>query len=62
VQRYAGLAERADLPILAAVLQTGCPWLVSFNARHYQPGHPDVIVLPPGDFLLRVRDLLARMA
>ena len=62
VQRYAGLAERADLPILAAVLQAGCPWLVSFNARHYQPGHPDVIVLPPGDFLLRVRDLLARMA
>ena len=62
VERYAGLAERADLPILVAALQAGCPWLVSFNTRHYQPGHPDVIVLPPGDFLLRVRDLLARMA
>jgi hypothetical protein len=68
VQRYAGqadragLAERADLPILAAALQAGCPWLVSFNTRYYQPGHPDLIVLPPGDFLRRVRDLLARMA
>jgi len=62
VQRYAGLAGRADLPILVAALQAGCPWLVSFNTRHYQPGHPDIIVLPPGDFLLRVRDLLARMA
>jgi predicted nucleic acid-binding protein len=62
VQRYAGLAERADLPILVAALQAGCPWLVSFHTRHYQPGHPDIICLPPGDFLLRVRDLLARMA
>ena len=62
VQRYTGLAEQTDLPILVAALQAGCSWLVSFNTRHYQPGHPDLIVLPPGDFLLRVRDLLARMA
>ena len=62
VKRYAGLAERADLPILVAALQAGCPWLVRFNTRYYQPRHTDLTVLPPGDFLLRVRDLLARMA
>lgn len=61
LQPYVGLADASDLPILVAALQTGCPWLVSFNTRHYRPGHADVTVLPPGDFLLRVRDLLARM-
>lgn len=58
---YAGLADPADLPILVAALSSGCPWLVSFNTRHYRPGHPALAVLPPGDFLLRVRDLLARL-
>lgn len=58
---YARLADETDLPILVAALKTSCPWLVSFNARQYRPGHPDVAVLPPGDFLLRVRERLARM-
>ena len=58
---YHGLADAADLPILVAALREGCPWLVTFNLRHYQPGHPDVAVLRPGDFLLRVRDRLARL-
>jgi predicted nucleic acid-binding protein len=61
LQLYRGLADPADLPILAAALKAGCPWLVTFNTRHYRPGHPDVTVLPPGDFILRVRDLLARL-
>ena len=61
VQAHTGLAEAADLPILVAARQTGCPWLVTFNTRHYRPGLADVLVLPPGDFLLRVRDLLAQM-
>jgi hypothetical protein len=61
LETYAGMAEATDLPILAAAHQTGCPWLVSFNIRHYRPGHPDVLVLPPGDLLSRVRDLLAKL-
>jgi hypothetical protein len=61
VQRFQGLADPTDLPILAAAVGTGCPWLVTFNLRHYRPGHPQVTVLPPGDFVLRIRDLLARM-
>jgi hypothetical protein len=61
IQLYRGLAHHADLPILVAALETGCSWLLTFNTRHYSPGHPDVDVLTPGDFLLRVRDLLARL-
>lgn len=58
---YEDLADSKDLPILVAALREGCPWLVSFNIRHYQPGHPEVTVLRPGDFILQVRDLLARL-
>lgn len=53
-----GLADRKDLPILVAALQAKCPYLATFNIRHFQPGHPDITVLRPGGFLLRVRDLL----
>jgi predicted nucleic acid-binding protein len=56
---HQGLAEPQDLPILVAVLQAGCPLLTTFNIRHYQPGHADITVLRPGDFILRVRDRLA---
>lgn len=61
LQTFAGLANPVDLPILMAAVQHDGSWLVTFNIRHYQPGHPQVSVLPPGDFLLRVRDLLARL-
>jgi hypothetical protein len=61
LEPYRGLADPADLPILVAALREGCPWLVTFNLRHYQPGHPGVTVLRPGDLLLRVRDRLARL-
>jgi hypothetical protein len=57
--RYTGCADPEDLPILVAALQEDCPWLVSFNVRHFQPGVPTVTVLRPGDFVLRVRDLLS---
>jgi hypothetical protein len=56
-----GLGHPKDLPILAAAISCNCPWLVTFNQRHYQPVHPSVTVLNPGDLLLQVRDLLARM-
>ena len=56
---YRGLANEKDLPILVAALQTRCEWLVSFNIRHFQPGHPDIRVLKPGEVLLRVRELLS---
>ena len=59
---HVGRADPADLPLLVAALREGCPWLVTFNMRHYRPGHPEVTVLRPGDLILRVRDLLAGLA
>ena len=62
LQCFGDAADREDLPTLIAAVQAECPWLVTFNLRHFQPGHPAVMVLRPGDFLLRVRDLLAQLA
>ena len=59
---FDGLADPKDLPILVAAIHNDCPWLVTFNMRHYQPGHPTVAVLPPGDFIQRVRHLLSGLA
>jgi hypothetical protein len=43
---YTGMADPKDLPILVAAVQAECPWLVTFNQRHFQPAHPKVAVLP----------------
>jgi len=61
IQAHTGEAHPVDLPILVAALIHDCPWLVTFNTRHYYPGHPALTVLSPGDFMLRVRDLLAHL-
>ena len=50
------------MPILAAALREQCPWLVTLDGRHFQPGHPAVTALTPSPLILRVRDLLARLA
>lgn len=59
LSKYEGSADAKDLPILVAAIQHKCSWLVTFNTRHFQPGHPDVTVLEPGTFVKRVRELLA---
>ena len=59
---YKGLADPKDVPILAAAIQEKCSWLVSFNIQHYRPGHPDIIVTNPGDFILRIRDQLSHLS
>ncbi|HEY1408517.1 MAG TPA: hypothetical protein VF434_06225, partial [Promineifilum sp.] len=59
---FEGLAVRLDRSILAAAVLNQCPWLVSFNLRHYQPGHPAVTALSPGDFVQRVRHLLSSLS
>lgn len=62
LEPHCGLAHPKDLPILVAALRESCPWLVTFNVRHYQPGHHDVAVPRPGELLLRVRERLARLS
>lgn len=61
LSKHTGSADPKDLAILIAALRESCPWLVTFNVRHFEPGHPDVKVLRPGEFVLRVRDLLTRL-
>jgi predicted nucleic acid-binding protein len=57
-----GLADPEDLPILVAAIQQRCDLLTTFNLRHYHPGHPSVVVLKPGDLILRIRYLLTRLS
>jgi hypothetical protein len=57
-----GLADPKDAPILAAAVREGCPWLLTFNLRHFQPGHPSITVLRPGDFIQHVRARLALLS
>jgi hypothetical protein len=59
--QWAECAHPKDVPILVAALQAECPWLVTFNVRHYRPGHPEVAVLRPGEYLQHVRDQLAHL-
>jgi hypothetical protein len=61
LRAVADLADPKDLPVLVAAVRENCPWLMTFNTRHYQSGHPSVAVLRPGEFVLRVRDLLASL-
>ena len=62
LSRYVGLANPEDLPILVAAISQACDLLTTFNLRHYQPGHPSVTVLKPGDLILRIRYLPARLS
>jgi hypothetical protein len=61
IQQHDGLADPKDLPILVASVQTECRWLVTFNVRHFQPGHTSITTLRPGDFVRDVRYLLAQL-
>ena len=58
---YQHLADSKDVPILAAAVREKCQWLVTFNVRDYKPGHSSVQVVRPGEFILRVRELLAHL-
>ncbi len=58
---YQGKADLKDLSILVAAVQANCPYLVTFNIRHYQPGYPALKVVTPGEFVMHARDLLSRL-
>jgi predicted nucleic acid-binding protein len=55
-------ADPKDLPILAVAVRERCPYLTTYNIRHFQPGIGSVTVLKPGDLVQRVRYLLAQMS
>ncbi|HSH01014.1 MAG TPA: PIN domain-containing protein [Anaerolineae bacterium] len=61
IAQYAGLADGKDLPILVSAVREGCPWLVTFNGRDYQPGHEAVRVVRPGVFVRAIRHQLSEL-
>ena len=54
-----GLVDPEDAPILAAAIREECPYLATFNLRHYQPGVKTIVVLKPGDLVQQIRYLLS---
>lgn len=61
VRTLNGSADPKDLPILAAAAREKCSFLATFNVRHFQAGLNNITVLRPGDLVLRIRYLLARL-
>ena len=61
IQTFEGTADPKDLPILIAAVRESCPWLVTYNIRHFQPGISSVTVLEPGRFIVRIRELLTQL-
>ena len=59
---WLGLADPKDLPILVAAIRQRCAYLVTVNTRHYRPEAQAIRVEKPGDFLLHLREHLARLA
>jgi len=59
---HQGQAHPKDVSILAAAVREACPWLVTFNTRHFQPGHPSLTIVRPGEFIQHVRGLLASLS
>ena len=58
VRRHAGRADWKDVPHLACALKHDCAYLVTYNTKDYTPGHSDVQVVRPGEFVRRVRGQL----
>jgi len=61
LQQFRGQANPKDLPILTAAIMNNCSYLVTFNVRHYYPTSKDVIILRPGEFVERIRRVLANL-
>lgn len=59
--KHSRQADPKNLPILATAVREQCPWLLTFNLRHYQPGYPNTAAIQPGAFLQQVRYLLSNL-
>lgn len=55
---FNGQADEGDLPILVAALSAGCHYLLTFNTRHYYPTTKEIKIMPPGEFLIELRQQL----
>jgi len=56
-----GRADLINSPLLVAAAREQCSFLTTFNIHHYEPGLPGVLVLRPGELVMRVRQQLANL-
>jgi predicted nucleic acid-binding protein len=61
VEDFSTQADWKDVPILAAALNARCHYLITFNIRDYWPDKNDISILRPGEFLLKVREMLSKL-
>jgi len=62
VTRFLTQAHPEDASILASAALTHCPYLLTFNTRHYWPSaDTPVTILTPGVFLRRLRLTISRL-
>ncbi|MEW5827777.1 MAG: PIN domain-containing protein [Chloroflexota bacterium] len=61
IKALTGLVDPDDAPILAAAVRENCPYLATFNVRHYQPGVKSVSAFKPGDLVQHIRYLLSEL-
>jgi predicted nucleic acid-binding protein len=61
VEDFSVQADWKDAPILAAAINARCQYLVTFNIRDYWPEDNIISVLQPGEFLGKVREMLANL-
>lgn len=54
-------AHPEDLPVLAAAISNGCPYLVTFNTGDCSPPPERLHVMKPGQLLRQVREQLAKL-
>lgn len=59
---YREYADAEDVPLLVAALREECPYLVTFNLRHYHTRALPIQSLRPGSFLEAVRERLTELA
>jgi len=58
VNRFHGLADEKDLPILVAASQQKCDLLATNNMKHFQPGYPYVTIIRPVELVSKIHYLL----
>jgi predicted nucleic acid-binding protein len=59
LKRFAGKADRKDIPVLAAAASSKCSYLTTFNIHDYPRPPESVKVVKPGELVRQLRELLA---
>ena len=58
-ERFCEFSDEKDAIHLAAAVVYDCKYLVTYNESDYQPGHPDITVVSPGDPVKKLRATLS---